>query len=121
VTNYANAAAAATRALRKNGQVVTRRASTAGTYDPTAGTAANTTADTPRFGAAFDFDLQQAGATLQNGALIQQGDKRLLLDATGPVLMTDHYIIGGVEYTVVNIKEVNPAGTPVLFDLHLRT
>lgn len=118
---YASNAATALRLLTKFGQDVTRRAYSVGTYDVNTNTMTPTTADTVRKGALFDYSLQQAGAALAIGTLIQEGDKQLLLDATGPVELQDHFIIGGVEYTLVNIKVLNPAGTPVLYDLHIRT
>lgn len=103
--------------LTEFGQTVTRRAYTAGAYDVSAGTVTNTTADTSRIGALFDF---ASGKTHVNGTLIINGDKHLLLDAEGAALMTDHYVIGSVEYTVMSLKEVNPAGTVCLYELHLR-
>lgn len=115
--DYANIAANALAALTDAGQDVTRRAYAAGAYDPATGAASITTTDTTRKGVIFDFG---AGKTLERGALIQIGDKRLLLDATATATMTDHFIVGSDDYSVVSIGEVNPAGTPVLYDIHLR-
>ena len=103
--------------LTEFGQTVTRRAYTAGTYDTTTATVTNTTADTSRIGALFDFG---SGKTHINGTLIVNGDKHLLLDAEGSASMTDRYIVGSVQYTVVGLKELNPAGTVCLYELHLR-
>jgi hypothetical protein len=97
--------------------LVTHRIFTVGTYDPATGTASTTTADSARRGAVLDFG---AGQTLCRGTLIQQGDKRLLLDAVIPVAMQDHFVVDGAEYVVVSIGETKPAGTPVLYDLHVR-
>lgn len=99
-------------------QDVTRRSHTIGSYDPATGTNTDTTADTTRKGALLDFG---AGQTLVRGTLIQSGDKRLLLDSTATIAPQDHFIVGGTEYVIVSIGEVNPAGTRVLYDLHLRT
>lgn len=115
--DYAAIARNALAALTDAGQAVTRRAYTAGAYDTATGVAANTTVDTTRTGALFDFSR---GKEYERGQLIERSDKRLLLDATGPVAMTDHFIVNGVEYSVVSIGEVNPAGTCVLYDLHVR-
>lgn len=98
--------------------LVTQRAYTVGAYDPSTGEATTTTADSTRRGVVLDFG---AGQTLCRGTLIQQGDKRLLLDATSAVAMQDHFIVSGVEYAVVSIGETNPAGTPLLYDLHVKT
>ena len=115
--DYAAIAESSLAALTDAGQNVTRRTYTTGAYDPATGMASSTTADTTRKGVILDFG---SGKTLERGTLIQIGDKRLLLDAEGVVLPDDHFIIGGVEYAIVSIGEVNPAGICVLYDLHLR-
>lgn len=98
--------------------LVTQRAYTIGTYDPATGEATTTSTDSLRRGIILDFG---AGQTLCRGTLIQGGDKRLLLDGTSAVLMQDHFIINAVEYVVVSIGEINLAGTPLLYDLHVKT
>lgn len=115
--DYAEIAANALETLTEFGRDVTRRSYAAGTYDPATGLVTPTTADTTRKGALFDFG---AGQTLERGTLIQAGDKRLLLDATATVSPQDHFIIGGVEYVIESLGEINPAGTCVLYDIHLR-
>ena len=117
MVDYAKSAANALKTLTKVGQSVTLRSYTAGTYDPATGLVTPTTADTTRKGALFDFG---AGQTLERGTLIQGGDKRLLLDSTATVSPQDHFIVGSAEYVIVSIGEINPAGTVVLYDLHLR-
>ena len=113
--DYASVATTATDLLTEFGQTVTRRTYTPGAYSN--GAVTNTTADTSRIGALFDFG---GGKTQERGTLIQGGDKRLLLDATGAVDAKDHYVVNSVEYVVVSVGEVGPAGTNVLHDLHLR-
>ncbi len=108
--NYAQSAALALKLLTQFGQDVTRRSYTAGTSSPT-------TADTTRKGAIFDF---RNGKTVERGTLIQVGDKQLYVDADDEINQQDHFIVGGVEYVIVSVGEVNPAGTRVLYDLHLR-
>lgn len=115
--NYAEVAAISLETLTEFGQDVTRRAYSQGTYDPATGLVTPTTADTTRKGVLFDFG---AGQTLERGTLIQGGDKRLLLDASAAVSMQDHFIVGGAEYIIVSLGEINPAGTVVLYDIHLR-
>ena len=103
--------------LTQFGQGITRRAYASGNYNPATGTAIQTTVDTSRKGAIFDFGQ---GVSVVRGQLVQIKDKRLLVDATGPVAITDHFIVGGTEYTVVTLGEISPAGTPVVYDLHIR-
>lgn len=119
--DYSEVAADALETLTEFGRSITRRAYSAGAYDPATGTTANTTADTTRLGALFDYtDQGRSGQQYVRGTLVEKGDKQLLMDATGPATLSDHYIVGSVEYTVVSVGEVNPAGTPVIYDLHLR-
>lgn len=115
---YDDLAATSLELLTEFGQTVTKRTITVGTYDPTTGSASSASADTVRKGVILDFG---PGQSLERGQLIQINDKRLLLDANGSApQMEDRFIAGGAEYSVVSIGEVNPAGTPVLYDLHLR-
>lgn len=119
--DYSANAATALRMLTNYGQSVTRRTYSAGTYDPATGSTTPTTADTTRKGAAFDYSaMSVAGQQFVRGTLIESGDKKLYLDTQGAAEVTDHYIVNGKEYTVVSVGEINPAGIPVLFDLHLR-
>ena len=115
--NYDSIAAISLELLTEYGQSVTRTSYSAGTYNPATGSTTPTTATTTRKGALFSFD---GGTTQVRGTMIANGDKQLLLDAEGAVSITDHYTIGGTEYTVVSIDETNPAGTAVINELHLR-
>lgn len=115
--DYAEVAANALETLTEFGRDVVRRAFSSGVYDPVTGLVTPATADTTRRGALFDFG---AGQTLERGTLIQAGDKRLLLDATATVSPQDHFIVGGAEYVIVSVGEINPAGTVCLYDIHLR-
>lgn len=114
---YSDLAKTALSLLSKFGQTVTRREYVSGVYDPLTGTAAQTFVDTNRKGVIFDFG---PGITSVRGQLIQVTDKQLLLDVTGPITANDHFVVGGIEYTVVTLGEINPAGTPVIYELHLR-
>ena len=116
--NYSKSAASALKLLTKFGQNVTRRAYTIGTYDPATGLVTNTYADTTLKGVLFDF---ASGQTLERGTLIQTGDKRLYVDASATISPQDHFIVDTIEYTIVSIGELKPAGTSILFDIHLRT
>lgn len=115
--NYAEIAAISLETLTEFGRDVTRRSYTAGTYDPATGLVTPTTADTTRKGAIFDFG---AGQTLVRGTLIQAGDKRLLVDVDAAINPQDHFTVGGKEYVIISVGEINPAGTCVLYDIHLR-
>lgn len=115
--DYTAIAASALASLTDAGRDVTQRTYTAGTYNPATGTTVPVTADVTRKGVVLDY---AAGKTTERGTLIQIGDKRLLLDAESTVSPQDHFIIGSDEYVIVSVGEVNPAGTCVLYDIHLR-
>lgn len=103
--------------LTEFGQDVTRTTNSEGTYDPSTGAVTQSTASTTRKGAAFPFS---GGVTQIRGSLIQSGDIQLFLDAEGSVAITDRYTIGSTVYGVVSYEEYSPAGTAVLYALHLR-
>jgi len=124
MTFYARLQATVNRLLKGKGQSLTLTKVTAGTYNPATGgfTGAGTSTQTA-YGAIFDYGTKQI-----DGTLIKAGDKQLLLSAfntdgaalTDPVL-GDTVSIGGVVYTLVEpLKEVNPAGTVVMFDCNVR-
>jgi hypothetical protein len=115
---YVRAQATALRLLTKFGQTVTLRSYTAGTYDPATGKATPTRADTSRHGAKLGFGENQ---TTVRGNLIEVEDTRLLLDASAAApSVHDHFIIQGTEYKIVSIADTNLAGTPCIYDIHLR-
>ena len=115
--DYADTAALAVEALTEFGAPIVRRVTTAPVYSPATGTASAVQSDLARVGAIFDYG---AGQTQVRGQLVQVSDKRLLVDPTAEVLMTDVFVVNGTTYTVVSIGEINPAGTRVLYDLHVR-
>lgn len=115
--DYASLSDLAVELIGEFGGPVSQITYTVGIYDPATGANSVSTATTDRYGAAFDFG---AGKTTERGTLIQVGDKQLLLDPILAVAQQDHFVVGGEEYTIVSIGEVNPAGTRVLYDIHLR-
>lgn len=118
--DYDKSAATALRLLQKFGQAVTLRKQTAGAYDPATGAATVTTSDYSATGVFLDYKLQNSGQALEN-SMVQVGDKKLLLspDVTSAPDVDD-LIIGQGTWRIVNIKAVNPSGTPVLYELQLR-
>lgn len=116
--NYAGLANTAHALLQSAGRSVTLRIFTAGTYDLSTGKETSTSSDQTRQGVLFDF---AAGKTTERGNLIEGTDKRLILDAknTAPS-MKDEIVVGSDIYKIISIGEIDPAGTPVIYDLHLR-
>lgn len=128
---YTRLATSSQRLLTKYGQSVTLRQYSVGGADylPGTGVAVPTGIlgqnDSIRKGLIVDAPSnrlsQKFGQTLEKGSLIQDNDKWMYLDAVGvrPSLQ-DHIITSIMEYSIIDIQEVNPAGTPVLFILVIR-
>ena len=124
MTFYTRLQATANRLLRGKGQSLTLTRITAGTYDPaTGGMTGATTSTQSAYGAIFDYGAKQI-----DGTLIKAGDKQLLLSPfktdgtalTAPVL-GDTVTVGSIVYTLVEpLKEINPAGTVVMYEVNLR-
>lgn len=117
---YQRMAATALRLIATYGQAVTLKLETPGKYDPATG----------KTGPAFV--RQQAGQAVlsdysrrefENSTLLIRGDKRLKLAAQGlqwiPTLATKA-VIDGKTWSVISISEINPAGTPIVYDLQVR-
>ncbi|HEX5539901.1 MAG TPA: hypothetical protein VFX01_08960 [Methylophilaceae bacterium] len=124
---YSDIGATANRLIADKGQSVTITKITAGTYNPDTGTVENTETTYTGNGVLLDYNLQDKGVTNEGGALIQMGDKKLLLspiDTSGTSLPAfepnDTVLVDGNTWTVVNAKVLSPAGTIVLQELQIR-
>jgi hypothetical protein len=117
--NYTRLAATAKKLLTKHGQDVTLHVSPVGTYDPATGRTTETITDEVLKGALFDF---AKGVTTVNGTQVESGDKELYLEAKSGVVpsVRDKVTVVGETFSVVSFGEINPAGAPVLYQLHLR-
>jgi len=104
------------------GQPVTISKTEPGEYDPeTGGEAPGTTVEQAAQGILLDF----TGQEFQTNSLIRQGDKKLKIAAQGlawvPGLL-DKVVAQGRTWSIVPpLKEVNPAGTPILYELQVRS
>lgn len=113
------------------GQTVILRDETPGEFDPvTGGSTPSVLADQPAQAILQDYGLQQSGTSYAAGTEIRQGDKKIMVAALvagedgpkqlTPPQLTTLVIAGGVTWTIVNIKETNPAGTPLLYEIQGR-
>lgn len=119
---YDEMAALALEMITEFGQPVIIRATTVGEYDPESGTAPPDTAvDQTAQGLLIDF----TGQEFQNNSLIKQGDKKLKIAAQGlawvPELLNKVIVQGRTWSIVPPLKEINPAGTPILYELQVRS
>lgn len=119
---YGNAQNTTSKALTKFGHTCTHTIRTAGTYNPAAGgvTVSETTQSVKA--ALFDYKTQMGGTQEIGGTLILAGDKKALIAAkniTAPKV-DDTLTVGSVVWTIKNVKELNPAGTSIMFELQVR-
>ena len=109
------------RLLVSKGQAVVLKHTVVGEYVP--GSGVETTVSTQYgTGAVVDWENQAI-----DGTIIRQGDRRLLLSAlntagaalTAPAI-EDTATVGGVTYTITQVKQTNPAGTVILYTCNMR-
>ena len=118
---YTRAAASALRLLTKYGKTVQLRSVTTGDYDTDTSSVATTSVDRNRKAALFDVERINYGIGLRNGLQIQEGDRQCYMDASGVAPTPEDKIVDGtLVYNILEIKELNPAGTPVMFTLLIR-
>ncbi|WP_460156286.1 hypothetical protein [Pseudomonas sp. S2_H10] len=119
---YDKMAVMALEMITEFGQPVTIRATSTGEYDPDTGSAQpDTITEQTAQGILLDF----TGQEFQNNSLIKQGDKKLKIAAQGlewvPGLLNKVIIQGRAWSIVPPLKEINPAGTPILYELQVRS
>lgn len=121
-TFYDEMAEMALEMIREFGQDVPIRDIKPGEYDPETGTAGP---DTITEQTAQGILLDYSGQEFQANSLIKQGDKKLKIAARGlewaPGLLNKVIVQGRTWSIVPPLKEVNPAGTPILYELQVRS
>ncbi|MFU6376421.1 hypothetical protein ACM792_14660 [Metapseudomonas otitidis] len=118
---YDDMAAIALEMISEFGQAVTIQHTQPGHYDPiTGGTGPGITREQVAQGLLMEY----TGTELLANSMIKVGDKKLRVAAHGlewPLSLSNRIIIGGRTWTVVPpLKEINPAGTPILYELQVR-
>jgi hypothetical protein len=90
---------------------------TLGAYNPTTGTAAETTSSTELRGVLQDVNLREVNE------LIQAGDKRLMIaaaDVANPPTTADRVIIESRTLQVVQVQTIEQDNTAITYELILR-
>ncbi|WP_040263675.1 hypothetical protein [Pseudomonas massiliensis] len=117
---YDRMADTALRLISQYGQTMTLREVTPGTYDPSTGeTSPDAATETSVSGVLIEYTGQER----QNNSLIQQGDKKVLMPAKGlakPSLNSKILIQSELWTIVPPLKVMNPAGTPLVYELQVR-
>jgi len=119
---YDEMAVMALEMITEFGQPVLIRDIQPGEYDPETGTAGpGTSTEQTAQGILLDF----TGLEFQSNSLIKQGDKKLKIAAQGlewvPDLLNKVVIQGRTWSIVPPLKEINPSGTPILYELQVRS
>lgn len=118
--DYTKSQATANRLLAKFGRDITHRRVTEGAYDPDTGTVTNTTVDTTIKAADFDF-ADKTNGNQYTDITIQATDRYALVSPDiAAIDVSDKLIIGGVTWNIINVKQLAPAGTTVLWSCHIR-
>jgi len=113
--DYAKTAATALRLLERFGAAATLKRQTAGSYDPATGS--DTVTETSLSTTACVFDYAQKYV---DGTLILAGDKQAYLASAPVPKQGDRLAWMSVDYTVIAVKAVAPAGAAVLYEAQLR-
>jgi len=118
MTFYTGLASTAARLLKDKGQTATwSHDNEDGTFNPALGatTGGSTTAYTAK-GVLLDFQTSRI-----DGASILATDKRFLLEVGSKPETNDVFTVNSVAYQVVMVRETIPAGTPVIYEVQLRS
>lgn len=113
--NYAATASTAVKLLTRFGAAATLRRTNPASYNPATGTSAPTVTDLATVVAVFAYPQKYV-----DGTLIKQGDQQALCSPAVVPAQGDVLAWQGVDYQVVAVKPVSPAGVPVLFEAQLR-
>ena len=81
--------------------------------------------DTGYYGEADTFELPAIVSdfpqTMIDGTLIQQGDRRVMMAATGPKPSTaDRLTVNGTTYRIISVRESGPSGVPLYYWVQAR-
>lgn len=104
---------ASTQLVNDIGKALTLRKVTEGTYDPSTGAVGSqSTADTSVKGMLLNYKDEDF-----LDSLIQRGDRKIVLRASDGVVpeIQDIVLDGSVEYRLVDVREIEEAGTDVVY------
>jgi len=115
---YSGLQSTATRLLAQFGKPLTLRIQTGSAYDPDTQTNVPTYTDHAVSGVIGNYQ----GRVTESGTLVQTDDKKILVSVgAAPEPTAGAQIIdGSTVYVVQTVKALNPAGTPLLYELQGR-
>lgn len=103
--------------IADKGRAVNILYKTAGSYDPTADRVSGSSIESVEVMAVVtNFNQRDVAA-----GLVEAGDLQVMIAASGIVKpKTSDVIEDGEEFTIVNVTEVKPGATPILYKLQVR-
>lgn len=114
---YAQLDTAVVRLVERFGREVSlRRPRQGGTYSISTG---RVTGATPLVWSGTGFDIYFDSATV-NGTTIRQGDKRVVVKASGLTYAPQAGDRIDDAFEVVNVRTIQPNGEPIAYDCHVR-
>jgi hypothetical protein len=112
VPDYAGLADTSSRLIAASGRSMSLRRLASSGADPWNPTLAAT--DTTVTGVVTAFDAREIGD------LVQRDDKRILIDSTTEPKAQDRLVDGSIEYQIINVRQIKPGGTAVLYIVQAR-
>lgn len=107
----------ASKLMSKFGGDVTIKVITVGVYNPTTGTASESTADTTVKGVLEDVNAREVND------LVQAGDRRLTIaaaDVSAAPTTADKVVISSVVHQVIRVTTIEQDNQPITYELILR-
>ena len=115
--NYNSIKGTARSLLAKFGQSMTLTKSVSGSYDATTGENTITTSTTTDIGVILPY-----GDALSSTAnsLVKQNDQQIFIQIATVPSVADKITVASVDYDIVSVKAIEPAGINVLYELQVR-
>ena len=115
--DYSRLIATAKRLLDKFGQDMTVNSITAQNYDPATGSTSPSQIAETKPGVIFPY---KNGITAMQESLILAGDQQVFILLGSAPKPTDKLQVGSRQYSIVNVKAIEPGGVMVLYELQVR-
>lgn len=115
--DYSRLVATAKRLLEKFAQDMTLQAASTPGYDPSTGGTSGSQISETKPGVIFPY---KNGITAMQESLILTGDQQVFILLDNPPKPTDKLQVGSRQYSIVNVKAIEPGGVTVLYELQVR-
>lgn len=115
--DYSRLIATAKRMLAKFAQDMTLQAVSTTGYDPSTGGTSGSQISETKPGVIFPY---KNGITAMHESLILAGDQQVFILLDAEPKPTDKLQVGSRQYSIVNVKAIEPGGVTVLYELQVR-